>query len=129
VRQILGLAALRQETLLFMLVSAMDVCMTYILLSQDGGKFVESNPVARFFIYGWGVKGMLYFKSAMVLFVCLLAQIIVRHRPRTARWLLIGATAVVAFVVAYSVRLLVLHGEISEIEISLALRNLVRSVA
>ena len=128
-KEILGVAALQQETLLFVLVSAMDVFMTYILLSQDGGQFVESNPVARFFIYGWGVKGMVYFKFAMVAFVCVLSQIIARHRPRTARWLLLGATAVVALVVAYSLKLLVLHGKISEVELSLRCLTSLRSAA
>ena len=118
-RPFFGAAALQQETLLFVLVSALDVFMTYILLSQGGGRFIESNPVARFFIYGWGVKGMVYFKFAMVAFVCVLSQIIARHRPRTARWLLVGATMLVALVVVYSLRMLVLHGEFGEIDLSI----------
>jgi hypothetical protein len=115
-RDILGTAAVQQESLLFVLVSALDVFMTYILLSHGNGEmFVESNPVARFFIAGWGPKGMIYFKFVMVAFVCVLAQIIARRKPRVARWLLLGATGVVSLVVVYSLRLLLLHGNMAEI--------------
>lgn len=116
-RELLGTAAVQQETLLFVLISAMDVFMTYILLSQEGGSFVESNPVARYFIAGWGTKGMVYFKFGMVAFVCVLAQIIARRRPQVARWLLVGATIVSAVVVAYSVKLLLQHGDLGAIEV------------
>ena len=119
-REILGTAAVQQESLLFVLVSAMDVFMTYILLSQSGSVvFVESNPVARFFIAEWGPKGMIYFKFAMVAFVCVLAQFIARRKPRVARWLLLGATGVVSLVVVYSLRLLLMHGNLAGIEQSL----------
>ena len=111
---------MQQESLLFVLVSALDVFMTYILLSQSGSVvFVESNPVARYFIAGWGPKGMIYFKFAMVAFVCVLAQIIARRKPRVARWLLLGATGVVSVVVVYSLRLLLMHGNLAGIEESL----------
>ncbi len=100
-----------QESLLFMLVSAMDVVMTYVLLSRGGGMFVESNPVANYFLRYWGPRGMVYFKIGMVALICLLAQIIARHRPRTARVLLQGATAVVAVVVLYSLMLRLKHGD------------------
>lgn len=109
VREILGSVTFQQESLLFILVSALDVYMTYILLSQ-GTVFMESNPVARFFIAEWGPKGMVYFKFSMVAFVCVLAQIISRQKPQYARWLLQGATALVAIVVVYSLTLLLKHG-------------------
>ena len=115
-REILGTAALQQETLLFVVVSSMDLFMTYILLSRSNGQFIEANPVARFFISGWGPKGLVYFKFAMVAFVCVLAQIIARAKPRAARWLLRGATCLVAIVVIYSLTLLLHHGTLEEIE-------------
>lgn len=116
-RSVLGTATLQQETVLYILVSTMDLFMTYILLSQDGSVFIESNPIARYFILGWGMKGMVYFKFGTVAFVCVLAQIISRRRPRVARWLLLGATALVAVVVAYSLRLLLVHNTPSIIEV------------
>lgn len=100
-----------QESILFAMVSMMDVAMTYVLLSRGGGMFVESNPVANYFLRYWGPKGMVYFKICMVIFVCVLAQIIARRRPRTARVLLQGATALVAIVVVYSLMLRLQHGD------------------
>lgn len=96
---------LETETTRYILVSALDVFMTYILLSRDG--FAESNPVARFFLYGWGPRGMVYFKFGVVAFVCVLTQVIARVRLETARWLLNLATVVTAGVVIYSLTLLV----------------------
>ncbi len=114
---ILGTATLQQETLLFVVVSSMDLFMTYILLSRGGGQFIESNPVAGFFIREWGPKGLVYFKFAMVAFVSVLAQIISRRKPRSARWLLLGATALVAVVVMYSLMLLLQHANLEDIEL------------
>ena len=103
-------AACLQETFRFVLVSTLDVFMTYVLLRQPGGQFVESNPIARYFIYGWGVKGMVGFKLSMTALVCVISQIVVRRRPLVAKWLLNGATLVVAGVVIYSLTLLLRHG-------------------
>jgi hypothetical protein len=125
---LIGTADVQQETVLFVVVSAMDVFMTYILLSQEGGMFIESNPVARYFIAGWGIKGMVYFKFGMVAFVCILAQIIARHKPRVARWLLLGATAVVSLVVVYSLRLLLQHGPMARVDLELGVRQICQQV-
>jgi hypothetical protein len=111
-KSLLSDAALQQELLRFVLVSVLDVFMTYILLRQPGDRFVESNPIARYFIYGWGVKGMVYFKLSLVALVCVISQVVVRRRPLVAKWLLNGATLVVAGVVIYSLMLLVRHGDV-----------------
>ena len=95
---------LETETSWFILVSLLDVLMTWFLLSQ-GGRFYESNPVARWFIYGWGVKGMVYFKFGMVAFICVITQIIALKRPETAKGILYLGTTVVAGVVIYSLTL------------------------
>jgi len=116
VRDILGTATLQKETLLFVVVSSMDLFMTYILLSRGGGQFVESNPVARFFLREWGPDGLIGFKFAMVALVCVLAQIISRPKPDVARWLLLGATALIAVVVVYSLMLLLQHGTLEDLE-------------
>ena len=106
-----GAAVCQQETLRFVLVSTLDVFMTYVLLRQPGGQFIESNPIARYFIYGWGVKGMVGFKLAMTALVCIISQIVYQRRPLVARWLLNGATLVVAGVVIYSLMLMLKHGD------------------
>ncbi|MDZ4687972.1 MAG: DUF5658 family protein [Planctomycetaceae bacterium] len=96
------------EFTLFILVSAFDLFMTYLLLYHGG--FRESNPLAQFFIARWGVKGMVYYKFGMVAVICTIAYIVGQHRPVVARRLLQFATLVVAAVVAYSVVLFVRHG-------------------
>ena len=93
---------LETETCFFILASALDVLMTYLLLSH-GPEFQESNQIAAFFLARFGFKGMVYFKFALVAFVTVIAQVIAKSRPTTARWLLIVGTAATAAVVIYSV--------------------------
>lgn len=73
------------------------------------GNFYESNPVARYFLDHWGVKGLLYFKMAVVAFVCVIAQIVATKREASGRFLLIVGTIVVSAVVIYSLRLFLQH--------------------
>ncbi len=102
-----GQLPLEKETVFFILASALDVFMTYLVLrySADGklqADIVESNPVAAWFFNRWGMKGMVYFKFAVVALVCVIAQVVYRKRPVTASVLLKGATMLVAGVVIYS---------------------------
>lgn len=100
---------LERETAFFILASALDVWMTYLLLTHTQVLFVESNPVARYFLESWGMRGMVYFKFALVAFVAVICQWIATRRPHMARGLLWGATAVVSSVVLYSLVLLLQH--------------------
>ncbi|MEW4529382.1 MAG: DUF5658 family protein [Maioricimonas sp. JB045] len=104
---------LEHETAMFVLVNVLDFFATWRLLThgQPGDRvFVESNPIARYFLYGWGpVKGMLMFKLALVLIVCGIAQIIAIWKPETASRLLNFGTLAVGAVVVYSVTLFVRH--------------------
>lgn len=104
---------LEHETAMFVLVNVLDFLVTWWLLThgRTGDRaFVESNPVARYFLYGWGpVKGMLMFKLALVLFVCGIAQVIAIWKPPTASRLLNFGTLAVGAVVVYSVTLYVRH--------------------
>jgi hypothetical protein len=100
---------LEHETALFVLVSALDVLMTYILLSQRGFQFYESNPLARWFVDGWGLKGMVAYKFSLVAVVCLITQIIAAKRLNVARRLLQFAIVAAALVVIYSLTLLLRH--------------------
>jgi len=99
---------MESETTLFILVSAMDIIMTWILLSNGG--FVESNPVANFFLAHWGKKGFVGFKFASVLTVCISTQLIARKHLRLARLILSAGTLVVGCVVIYSLSLYLRHG-------------------
>lgn len=95
---------LRRETMLFVLASALDVFMTYILLSRGG--FRESNPIADYFISGWGKNGMVFFKFSLVAVVAVVTQTIALKRVDLARTLLNFGTVIVSCVVVYSLVLL-----------------------
>ncbi|WP_298867500.1 DUF5658 family protein [uncultured Gimesia sp.] len=108
---------LERETSVFILVNALDVFMTYLLLrtnQQPGGSnyIVESNQIANYFIAGWGIKGMVYFKFGLVAVVTVIAQIVFTKRPTTARLLLNLGSLVVAAVVIYSFMLYVREGHL-----------------
>lgn len=102
-----GHLPLEAETVWFILVSALDVFMTYLLIRQPG--FTEGNPIAGYFLNHWGVKGMVYFKFFMVAFVAVIAQIIARKRRDIACGVLLFATVVVVGVVIYSLVLYLRH--------------------
>jgi hypothetical protein len=97
---------LEYETALFVLASALDVIATYYLLRHPKILFVESNPIARYFIYSWGIKGMVGFKFTLVAFVAAICQIIARTDPAVARRVLHFSTLIVGAVVVYSVLLM-----------------------
>ena len=103
-----GPARLRDESTLFVLLSALDFVMTWYLLQYEhpGIQFSEANPIARYFIYGWGIKGMFAFKCLIVSFVVALCQVIAAADPNAARRVLWLSSAIVASVVCYSMLLL-----------------------
>ena len=107
---------LEKETSLFILVSALDFYMTFLLLDHsqsDGGEsvFYESNPAARYFL-DWGINGLIFFKFSIVAFVAVIVQVIATKKEKTARRLLQFATALVACVVIYSLTLFLRHTSI-----------------
>jgi hypothetical protein len=102
---------LQREAALFLLVSVLDVMMTYLMLSDvpepDGrAMFYESNPVARWFLAGWGLNGIVAFKFTMVAVVEVIAQIVALRQLQVGRRLLEFGTLIVALVVIYSMYLL-----------------------
>jgi hypothetical protein len=103
-----GPARLRDESTLFVLLSALDFVMTWYLLQYEhpGIEFSEANPIARYFIYGWGIKGMFAFKSLIVAFVVAICYVIAHSDLAAARRVLWAASAIVASVVCYSALLL-----------------------
>ena len=102
--------ALLPLTLAYAVVNALDVVMTWILLTHDQIHFVESNPIARYFIFGWGLQGMLLFKLLLVAFVTVICQIIACRQFLLAKRLMCFAVVTVSLVVLYSVGLMLLHG-------------------
>ena len=102
-----GNLPLERETTMFILVSALDIIMTWYLLYS--GRFKESNPLANFFIARWGIKGMVYFKMIVTAFVCVLTQIIALKKPAYAEFVLKLGTVVIGAVVIYSLVLFLRH--------------------
>jgi uncharacterized membrane protein YqhA len=103
-----------QETLILAIVSALDVVMTYTLLTRDDGGFIESNPFAKYFLDRWGMAGMAYFKASMTLLVCVITQIVARKNSTLSKQVLGLATLIIVAVVIYSVGLHFQHHQISE---------------
>ena len=106
-----GELPLETETCRFVLISLLDLFMTFLLLyfSNRGmmrNVVVESNPVARYFISGWGTMGLGWFKIGMVTLIVLATQVVATRRPSVAQLLLNGATLFVGSVVVYSACLL-----------------------
>ena len=106
-----GELPLETETCRFVLASLLDLFMTFLLLyfSNRGmmrNIVVESNPVAEYFIRGWGTMGLVWFKLTMVTLIVLVAQVIAIKRSTIAKLVLNGGTLFVGGVVAYSAVLL-----------------------
>ena len=99
---------LETATCVFILVSAFDVFMTYILLSMDN--FRESNGIANWILTKFGFRGMVYFKFALVLVVVVISQFIATRQIKTARRLLYAGSFITLCVVIYSIYLFVRYG-------------------
>lgn len=108
-----GHLPLESETAAFIGVSLLDFFVTWwLLLAGQVGRlrFVESNPVARYFIESWGpVKGMLGFKLGVVVVVSVIAQLIAIKRVDLGRLVLVFGSVATAAVVVYSVTLYLRH--------------------
>ena len=98
---------MESETTAFLLTAFLDILLTYLLLAS--GRFRESNAVADWFIAGWGVKGMVWFKMTLAAVVCVLAQVVATRKPRWGRFILLLGTGVTGAVVLYSVTLAAAH--------------------
>jgi hypothetical protein len=96
---------LERETCWFILVNLLDFFASYALFRRRN--MGEANPIAAWFIDGWGLlKGMLFYKLALVAFVCVIVQLIALRSVPVARRVLYFGIIVVSGVVAYSVVLL-----------------------
>jgi hypothetical protein len=112
-RLVTGHLPLETETAVFILVNLLDFLMTYwMLMAGQVGRlrFVEGNPIARYFIESWGpVKGMLGFKLGVVVLVCVISQLIAIKRPDLGRVVLIFGSLATGAVVIYGVTLYLRH--------------------
>ncbi len=92
------------EVGLFLVLSLADIALTYVLIGYHG--HIEANPVAGFFVDGWGLKGLAGFKFAMLAVILGLVHAIYAKRPMAARRVAQWAVLVSGIVVVYSVVLL-----------------------
>ena len=90
---------LQDETTAFIFINVLDIFMTYVLLRFGG---IEANPIARYFFHKFGFNGMIFFKLAIVVVVCIIAQIVAQRSMQKARSLLNFGSVLVGAVVVYS---------------------------
>jgi len=100
-----GHIPLEIETAVFIVVNVLDVFLTVALL-YNLQTHNEGNPLAKYFLDRWGFQGLVYYKMALVAFVCVVTQLIARRRLTVARRLLYGLIAIVGAVDLYSATLL-----------------------
>ena len=97
------------ESRVLVLLSVLDLLMTYALLRQVGVRYYESNPVAHWFFRRWNIAGMTLFKFAVIGAVIVLCEVVERRRPGLGRGVLCVGSLAAAGVVAYSVYLFLKH--------------------
>jgi hypothetical protein len=91
----------------FVLVSSLDIMLTWVVLEHAGG--YEVNPVAASVIEHWGLPGAIAFKFSLMLFVIIICEVIGRQRDVTARRLAMWSVCISAFPPAYTLVLVILH--------------------
>ena len=92
------------ETWIYAALSGLDIVLTYRLLARLD--HVEANPLARYFIEGWGLKGMVWFKLVMTAFVLTLLHALLQKKEVYARTGVRLGMAAVGAVNCYSIWLL-----------------------
>jgi len=80
----------------------LDLGLTARLLGSSGGQVVEGNPVAVWFLAGFGWPGLLGLKLGTLLLSVGLLAFIARHKPRVADRVLALGCCVLLGVVLYS---------------------------
>ncbi len=89
----------------FVGLSALDYCLTRLLIEQTEGLVYESNPLAAWMLEGYGWAGLAVYKMTCSAVVLMLAAIVSRFRPRAGRRLLAGSVAMLVLVTGYSLSL------------------------
>lgn len=88
------------------LVSSLDIMLTAKILQRGG---IEVNPVAALVIDMWGMQGAIAFKFALMTWVVIVCEVLARLRHRAAIVLAVGAVAMSAAPVVWSLFLLSVH--------------------
>jgi hypothetical protein len=99
---------LANETAYFLLASALDFFVTYVLLAWPDSPVHEANPIARR-MFRMGLGYLLAFKFGAATISIVACEMIARRRHRLGRTILIALTLLVAAVAAYGVKLFLTH--------------------
>jgi hypothetical protein len=92
----------RTKLLLYCLLSAADLLLTYQLVCRSDGLIYESNPIANAWLTSYGWSGLALFKMIAMLLVVGVALFVGRQRQRAAGIILSFACLAVGLVVTYS---------------------------
>lgn len=74
---------MESETSWLILLGLADLVLTAMLLRS--GAVREANPVGKLFLKLGGLRGLVWFKCAALLLIAVVAQLIARRRPQTAK--------------------------------------------
>lgn len=98
------------ETAWYILLSMGDFVLSYLLFSGgtlDGRTAFEANQFAAWFLNHYGLlKGLFAYKLILIVFVCLIVQLISIKQERMGRLILWLGIAVTLYVDVYSLKLL-----------------------
>lgn len=90
-----------------LLFSAMDIMLTWVILSHPSGR--EVNALANMVIQRFGLEGAIVYKFGLVLFFIVLCEFVGRLRLNSGRGLSRVGIAIAAFPVVWSLWLLLNH--------------------
>jgi len=93
--------ALKQESLAFILLNLCDLILISLVFRWRLGW--EANPLARYVLRYWDMKGLVYCKFAVTAGVVVACQVVWHKYPRLARAVLIGGCLAYAYVVLVTV--------------------------
>jgi hypothetical protein len=93
------------KLLVFLVLSVLDLFLTWHLVHGADGWVYESNPLASWWLERWGWLGLIFFKVSAVSVVSWIWYIVTPLRPRLANMVLSFACATLALVVLYSTSL------------------------
>lgn len=101
---------LNRYSFAFLLVSVLDFCFTYCLLTHDRLICTEMNPFAQYCLVSGGFLGMALFKLTLVMIVETACYLIALQQPVKGRRVLNLCTTIVGLVVLYSFSLMYSSG-------------------
>jgi hypothetical protein len=86
-------------SLCLIVLSLLDLLVTYVLLYNFFPEVYEANPVAQWFFLRWNILGMTLFKFSLVASVIVMGEVIERHRRGLGQIIMIFACVAASAVV------------------------------